>query len=165
MTVDRDAIAEMSGTELVSLFNKLTGSKVKRFENHSAGVTRVLKALGDQTVALDPVEASAAPVATLTAPVAEKPARKAAKASSKPAPVAPRIAALAAATEVKPPRPGSKRAELLEALQTPKGLSLAEMQKRFAWTARDCADALRLLAKVNGVAVVRGEDARWRVAK
>lgn len=165
MTVDRVAVTKMSGTELVALYHKLTGTKIKRFENRQAGVTRVLKALGGETVALDPIEAPAAPVPTLTAPAAVKPARKAAKASSKPAPAAPRLAAIAAGEEVKPPRPGSKRAELLEALRTPTGLSLAEMEKRFEWTARDCADALRLLAKVNGVAVARGENARWRVAK
>jgi hypothetical protein len=53
---------------------------------------------------------------------------------------------------------------LLAALRTPKGITGDEKQKRFAWQRNDCADALRLLAKRNGVSVARGEDGRWRVA-
>jgi hypothetical protein len=54
---------------------------------------------------------------------------------------------------------------LLAALRTIKGITVDEMQKRFAWKRNDCADALRLLAKHNGVDVAMGEDGRWRVAK
>ena len=44
-----------------------------------------------------------------------------------------------------------------------KGMSVDEMQKRFAWKHNDSADAHRLQAKKNGVAVERGEDGRWHV--
>lgn len=35
--------------------------------------------------------------------------------------------------------------------------------ERFGWKANDYADALRLMAKQNGVAAARSEDGRWRV--
>jgi len=54
---------------------------------------------------------------------------------------------------------------LLSALRTPKEITVDEMMKRFAWKRNDCADALRLMAKKNGVGVARDADGRWWVAK
>ena len=40
--IDRVAVAEMSGSELVVLYNKLTGKTVKRFASHKDAIKRVL---------------------------------------------------------------------------------------------------------------------------
>jgi hypothetical protein len=64
--------------------------------------------------------------------------------------------------EPKELRAESKRGQLLQALQD-KGMTLAQGCSRFEWKPRDFADALRLLAKVNGVHTKRDESGRWHV--
>lgn len=145
MNVDRAAIANMSAAELVRTYNQIPGVKpIKRFSDRKEGQKRVLAALGEAQ-GREPAD----------------------KGQGKPAPVAgepgTKLHTIPAREgEPKLPRPASKRGQLLEALRTPKGISVEEMMERFAWTARDCGDALRLLAKQNGVGVARGADGRWR---
>lgn len=67
--------------------------------------------------------------------------------------------------EPKQLRGESKRGKLLESLGTPKGITMNQATARFEWKPRDFADAIRLLAKVNGVASARDEHNHWRVAK
>lgn len=159
--------------QLVAEYNRLNRNKpVKRFSDRATAVKRVYAALGQQPsgfapapakAAHKPVEASAAPQPAVTPTAAPKPASKAERKRGKDA--APRTVAHVADPGGKLPRPDSKRGQLLAALQTPKGMSVEEMEKRFAWKRTDCADALRLLAKKNGVGVTCGADGRWRVAK
>lgn len=170
MSFDRVAITKMAGPELVALYNKLTGKAVKRFADRKDGIGRVLKALDAQPATpapaptpSKPVEASAAPQAAVTPTAAAKPASKAERKRGKDA--APRTVAHVADPGGKLPPPESKRGQLLAALQSPKGMSIEEMEKRFAWKRTDCSDALRLLAKRNGVGVACGTDGRWLVAK
>jgi hypothetical protein len=103
---------------------------------------------------------AAAPAPADAAPAVQEPAAAPAKARSPKA-----LTIVARAGDVKPPRPESKRGQLLVALQTAEGISVDEMMARFVWKAADCGDALRLLAKQNGVSVARGEDGRWRVVQ
>jgi hypothetical protein len=152
-TVDRAAVAAMSTAELVRAYNQIPGVKpVKRFSDKKEGQKRVL-------AALDAAQGGEKPATKGQATPAAKPAPVAGEPGTKPHTI------LARTGEPKLPRPGSKRGQLLEALRTPKGISVEEMVTRFAWTARDCGDALRLLAKQNGVGVARGADGRWRVAQ
>lgn len=108
--------------------------------------------------------ATCPPLATPTAvpKPASKRAGKVAKAAPKPALEARTLShARPAGREVAPPRIQTRAAA---GALTPKGISVAEI-KRFAWKPSDCGDALRLLAKKNGVSVKRGEDRPWRAAK
>jgi hypothetical protein len=59
----------------------------------------------------------------------------------------------------------SKRGKLLESLGTPKGITMNQACSRFEWKPRDFADAIRLLAKFNGVASHRDEHNHWHLAK
>jgi hypothetical protein len=59
----------------------------------------------------------------------------------------------------------SKRGKLLEALQSPHGITMGQACGRFEWKPRDFADALRLLANRNGVRSRRDEKGHWFVQK
>lgn len=59
----------------------------------------------------------------------------------------------------------SKRGKLLESLQNPNGVTMGQACTRFEWKPRDFADALRLLAKYNGVTTHRDEKGHWRIVK
>ena len=48
------------------------------------------------------------------------------------------------------PRPGSKRARLLDLLSRPAGLSIEQIQDKFGWNRKDVSDAFRLLRTRNG---------------
>ncbi|HEX8340344.1 MAG TPA: hypothetical protein VF624_05495 [Tepidisphaeraceae bacterium] len=148
--MNRNEIESLSGKELVATYNRLTGEDVKRFANHATGVKRVLaayKAQGEKPAAKPAPKPESKP-APETQPAA----------APKPAAAAPAVETPAPAAGNKAPRPGSKRAELLEALRGPAGITIEQMIERFGWKKQDCADALRLLKVKNGAAVVRGED-------
>lgn len=67
--------------------------------------------------------------------------------------------------DLKELRGESKRGKLLESLQHPGGITMGQATTRFEWKPRDFADALRLLAKVNGISTKRDEKGHWHVAK
>jgi len=68
------------------------------------------------------------------------------------------------AKDFKELRATSKRGKLLEKLKSDKGMTMGQMAAMFEWERRDCADALRLLAKHQGIATHRDEHNHWRVA-
>ena len=167
--IDRVAVTKLTGPELVKLYNSLPGVKpVKRFADRADAVKRVLKALGEPAApeaapealpaAESPAPAQPKPAPAPAASNAQRPARKPSKKVDGTA----NGHAYAAVAGGKEPRPGSKRGQLLAALRSPKGITVEQMMERFGWKANDCGDALRLLAKQNGVATARGEDGRWR---
>lgn len=168
--MDRAQVEAMSGSELVAAFNRITGKKVKRFASRADGVKRLLTALGTAAPAPEkaPAKAPASPeggARPQTGPASAPAPAKGERASEKPAPKAqgkPAPLAHAAAPDGKLPRPGSKRAQLLDLLRTPEGATVETIMERFGWKANDAADALRLLARKNWVAVARGDDGRWR---
>lgn len=62
------------------------------------------------------------------------------------------------------PRPGSKLAQLVQLLNTPEGISLAEMMQTFGWSRVTCSTAVSgdLPAKF-GIKSKRGADNRYRL--
>lgn len=137
-----ESLERMSGPELVAAYNTLNPEKpIKRFQNRSVGITRVLAALAHDGPE-EPVEP------------AEKPAQERAAAGE-----ARRV--FRPEGELKPPRPGSKRGRLLDQLLQPGGMSREEIEDAFGWSPRDAMDALRLLAKFNGYLVSEDSKGRW----
>lgn len=138
MNVDRSALSQMSLADLARLYNEVTGESVRKFADRKSAVRRVL-------AALDRVRKAEA---------AERPSPLPARAKAAPsAPAARKALEFPASPEGRAPRPGTKRAALVAALRSPSGVSAEEAMERFGWTRRDLADALRLAAKKNGVAV------------
>jgi hypothetical protein len=166
MQYTSEQIVAMTGRELATLFNSLVpeGEQVRKFSDHKTGVRRVLATLGQPllqapaTPAPEPETAQApqpAPTPAIVEDATSKPKRKPKG--------APRVTLHKASGKEKPPRPESKRGQLLAILRGA-GITIEAMQTKFDWKPTDCRDALRLLAKQNGIGVERGEDGRWRIA-
>jgi hypothetical protein len=62
-------------------------------------------------------------------------------------------------------REGSKRGQFLAMLKKPGGVTLQAVCNKFDWKPRDAADALRLLAKVNGVGCKRDDGGHWHTLR
>lgn len=149
MTTNRDrrTIENLPGPALVALWNELHPEKpVRRFATRQAGVDRVLRALEEREAAQ---------------PAQREPA---AAPASRRAPRAARRSEHVPTGEVRPPRPGTKRAALLARLLG-EGASAEEIGSEFSWKPNDVRDALRLLAAQNGFVTYVGEDGRWHAAE
>jgi len=174
--VTKEQVEAMGGRELVDLYNELCPEQpVKRFASRAAGVRRVLAALEtagtdeqaeapagqEQAAALEAVDAGSGPEEAAQPEPGAGPDQPAPKRSRKRS----GVRSFTPEGELKPPRPGSKRAILLEWLLEPEGMSEEAITEMFEWKPRDVKDALRLLAKANGYVVYQSGDAEWRAAE
>jgi len=124
-------IEALNGPELVSLYNKLTGESVKKFSDRKAGIRRVLEAQKRSKVQEKPAtiavkrETVAKPASTLDGPARRK------------------LISFPAATEVKPHRPGTKRAQVIDLLR--KGATIGQVMTATGWGYKDAYDGIKLL--------------------
>jgi len=151
---DRREVEAMTGPELVAYYNQITGGCVKRFSSRAAGVQRVLAAL-ERARAEEEIAPPEPCEPTPDSREVGQP-RKRGRSGAGARRYEPE-------GELRPPRAGSKRAQLLERLSSAEGMSWDEMEEEFGWSPRDCMDALRLLARQNGYGVMEGAEGRWRV--
>lgn len=131
-TYTADELKDKKNSELVDIYNGIANKPVKKFASSADGIKRILKAQsgGDE-------------------PKAEK-APKTPKAAKEPK--GPKPVNFEPGPELKAPRAGSKRAQVLELISAKGGASLGDIVKALKWEdkpsrARNC---LSILAKVYG---------------
>lgn len=134
--------------------SKKTGSK-KATLAAAAAATTAATPLAQVVAPTAPVAPAAAPLATIPAAVSKRVTIEDVESGP--------MEVKATAATVKDLRGESKRGLLLTALKTDTGITMSAACTKFEWKPRDFADALRLLAKVNGVTSVRDEAGHWRV--
>jgi hypothetical protein len=141
-------LENMGGSDLVAIFNELTGESVKRFATRDAGMRRVLAALEEHGTL--PVEES-------------KPkAKKGTKGEPKPKRIT-KKALRASLTRVarhpgSEPREGTVMASILAVLQEENGATLNELGERFEMAETQVKGTIRLLNHIHGYGITQNDE-------
>lgn len=145
-------LGEIPTGGLLQLYNKLTGKTTKKFKDRTAG-------LNQTWAALETKRATAQPAATAPVPTAPK-AKKAAKPAGERKKREKRFV-FPVEKEIKEPKPGSKRAEVVRMLERQNGATLGEIQERIGWSEKDAYEGTRLVHYACGFGM--SQDANGRI--
>ncbi len=173
-----DDLRDLGGSDLVAIHNHCSDEQVNRFADKSAAVRRTWAAvekyareggnfepteeeLAKQTVRKD-IQEKKAPL-ELDEPAPPPKPKKEPKAEGQETRGRPRGFSFKfplGREGAKPPKEGSKRFAVLQALLKPKGATFEEVQEISGWKRTDAYEGIRLLHFANGYRLWQTEDGR-----
>jgi len=145
MDITFDSIATLTGPELITLFNELTGEGVKRFSTRAAGIKRTQAAF-QLKVGNESVKAQTATKAKpkATAGVARR-----------------KLISFPVKDLIKKHRPGTRRATTVDMLSRKNGATVQEVMDAINWDYKTAYEGIKLLHVYTGYGLQ--EDANGRI--
>lgn len=162
-TMTNPNVETLSLSQLVALYNELTGEKVKKFSDRKSGIRRVQAAM-DKAGGIRVAKAETIATAYGASPAKVKEvAAKARPASTLDGPARRKLISFPEAKAIKPHRTGTKRSQIIDLLR--KGATIQQVMDATGWGYKDAYDGIKLLnvylghgleENVNGVITLTG---------